>query len=468
MKIILSSKAHHATIIKFMLADEAKRSPAPAIADFKGEKDEVAVRYNGDRTIIYCGLGEKSKYSTLQIRAAAARGIQKAIDLKRGDVSLVSPQVLSRGEAEACLEGVLLGADKFTKYKSDKPKTPVLVEMVTKSPRPVLRTLQAVCDGTLAARALVNENAHTIVPEYLARYARRICKAGKIACTVLDEKELARKGLGLIVAVGQGSPHPPRLIIMEYRGDKGTKNKTALIGKGVTFDSGGQNLKPTGSLETMRQDMAGGAAVLGIMQALGTMKPKINVVGIVPAVHNAIDGTAYFPGDIYKSYNGKTVEISSTDAEGRLILADAITYCQKHCAPSRIIDLATLTGAILVALGDTIAGLFCNNDELARALFNAGEKTGERLWRLPLYEEHHEIIKSDSADLCNTSKLKKGTAGSIAGAAFLEEFVENLPWAHLDIAGVAYNEKTARGEVPQFGTGFGVRLLLEYLLNYTE
>jgi leucyl aminopeptidase len=212
--------------------------------------------------------------------------------------------------------------------------------------------------------------------------------------------------------------------------------------------------------------MAGAAAVLGVMKSLAVLRPKINVIGVIPAAHNAIGGNAYFPGDVYNSYSGKTVEIWSTDAEGRLVLADAISYCQDKFKPTSIIDLATLTGGVLYALGDFVAALFSNNDKLANDLFNAGERTGERMWRLPLYKEYCESVKGDLGDLRNVSKLKKGYASSITGAAFIKEFVNNnTPWAHLDIAGTAYNEGQPHGEVPAYATGFGVRLLLDYLLH---
>jgi leucyl aminopeptidase len=252
-------------------------------------------------------------------------------------------------------------------------------------------------------------------------------------------------------------------VFLEYRGDRGSKQWQAITGKGITFDSGGQNLKPTGSIETMRLDMAGAAAVLGAMRALAALKPRMNVVGCIAAAHNAIGSRAFFPGDIYPSFAGKTVEINSTDAEGRLVLADALAYCIKIFRPSRIVDLATLTGSVVTALGDIVAGLYTNDDDLAAALFASGERTGERVWRFPLYQEYRDSLKSDLADLRNLSKFKKGYAGSITGAAFIQEFVGETPWAHCDIAGTAWNEGAARGEVPQHATGFGVRLLVDFL-----
>ena len=306
-------------------------------------------------------------------------------------------------------------------------------------------------------------SASTMTPARLAKEATALARSGKLTVTILDEKAIAAKGLHLLGAVGRGSETPPRFIAIEYTGNRSSKEKTAVIGKGITFDSGGQNLKPTGHIETMRCDMAGAAAVLGLMRALVAVKAKVNVVGCIAAAHNAIGEHAYFPGDIYPSFEGKTVEILSTDAEGRLVLADAVSYCRKHYRPTRIIDLATLTGGILSALGDTVAGLFSNDDELAAALFAAGEKSGERLWRFPLYREFRESMKSDIADLRNLSKLKKGYASSITGAAFIQEFTGEKPWAHLDIAGTAWNDGSARGEIPAFGTGFGVRLLVTLL-----
>ncbi len=327
-----------------------------------------------------------------------------------------------------------------------------------------IRNTAVICQSTCYARDLVNENASQIIPERLAREARTIAnRSGSMTCTVIADKEIRQKGLGLLHAVGQGSPYPPRLIIMNYKGNTQSGKKTAVVGKGITFDSGGQNLKPSKHIETMRCDMSGAAAVLGIMKALSILKPKVNVLGVIAAAHNAIDGKSYFPGDIQRSYAGKTVEILNTDAEGRLALADGLSYCIKHFKPTEIIDLATLTGSIVSALGETLAGIFSNNDAMAEKLFQSGERTGERLWRMPLYDEHRESMKSDIADLRNISKMPAGHGGSITAAAFLEFFVEDLPWAHLDIAGTAFNEGEARGEVVKMGTGFGVRLLMDYL-----
>lgn len=463
MKIKLSNKQSYSTVIVFIYQD-AKT----AIQDFQGKSGEITVRYDNSSAIIYCGLGEKSTSTMSDLRIASAKGSQKAIELKRDKISFQIPHIANCDEnSKAVIEGVVLGSYKFSTYKSEKPFQITQIELIDSELNAAsVKLILTVCESVLYTRNLVNENASLITPEYLAKEARTLSSVEGFVVQVLNEKDLRDQNLNLISVVGQASSTPPRLAIIEYNGNSRSKEKTAIVGKGVTFDSGGQNHKPTGSIETMRTDMAGAAAVLGVMKSLAVLRPKINVVGVIPAAHNAIGGNAYFPGDIYNSYSGKTVEIWSTDAEGRLVLADAISYCQDKFKPTAIIDLATLTGGVLYALGDFVAAVFSNNDKLANDLFCAGERTGERIWRLPLYKEYCESIKGDLGDLRNVSKLKKGYASSITGAAFIKEFVNNdTPWAHLDIAGTAYNEGSPHGEVPAYATGFGVRLLLDYLLS---
>ena len=458
MHITLSKKPTLPTRLSFVTKENSKNIP-----DFSGDSGETMVRYEGKTVIIYCGLGEKTECTAAVVRAAAAKGINKALELKRGDVSLEAPDFCGGDGAVAAIEGALLGAYRFAKYKSEKPSLLKELEVAGRLGAAEARRAETVCAAVAYARDLVNENASVMTPQRLAAEARELAASGRMRCEVLDEKDIKRKGMGLLEAVGRASPYPPRLILLHYNGDRSSKKTTAIVGKGITFDSGGQNLKPTGSIETMRLDMAGAAAVLGAMKAIAALKPRINAVGCIAAAHNAIGKNAYFPGDVYRSLDGKTVEVLSTDAEGRLVLADAITYCLQTCRPSRIVDIATLTGGILVALGEQAAGLFSNNDALAAALFASGEKTGERVWRLPVYREFRDAMKSDLADLRNISKFKKGYAGPSTGAAFIQEFAGDTAWAHLDIAGAAWNEGGARGEVPPYATGFGVRLLLDFL-----
>lgn len=433
--------------------------------DLEGREGEIAVRYEGRETVIYAvpGLGNDS--SNLAVRRVAATAMRAVNGLKRKTVALdIGP--LPESLHAAAFEGAVLGTYVFDTFLRVKPGRVSGIDIVgSKLSTSAVEEIVTGCEGVFLARNLVNGNAGDITPEALARKARSIGRAGGMRVTVLTEAEIRRQGLGLLAAVGQGSPFPPRLILMEYSGAGKRDQHTAIVGKGITFDSGGQNLKPSGSIETMRCDMAGAAAVLGVMHVLATLRPAVNVIGVCAAAHNAVDGTAYFPGDVYRAYDGTTVEICNTDAEGRLVLADAVSYVRDRYKPGCIIDLATLTGGILTALGDVVAGLFSNDDDLAHALFNAGEQSGERLWRFPLYKEYSDALKGDRGDLRNISKFKRGYASSITGAAFVGHFAGEIPWAHLDIAGTAYNEGEIRGEIPKMGTGFGVRLLLEHLIS---
>jgi leucyl aminopeptidase len=458
MKVSISDTPKHLTHIVYISEEEKQRVP-----DFSGKKNEVHVIYDNKKAIIYCGIGEKKNITDAVIRNSTAYAIQKALELKREEVSVLIFWDNKKTYWKEALEGCILGSYKFTKYKTEKEPTITSINLVGKNiNNKEVEKKQFICECVNFARDIVNENAHVANPQYIAQIAKEIAKTSKLKIEILDEKQIAKKGLRLIEAVGAASHFPPRLVLIEYKGNPSSKEKIAIVGKGITFDSGGLNLKPTGHIETMRSDMAGAAAVLGTIKAIGKIKPRINIVGVCPLVHNAIGKKAYFPGDVYKSYSGKTVEIGCTDAEGRLILADAISYCKDKYKPTTIIDLATLTGGILVCFGNVAAGLFSNNDNLAEKLLAASKATDEKLWQLPIYEELAETIKSDIADINNVSKLKKGYASSITGAAFIKEFVGDIPWAHLDIAGTAFNEDKPKGIIPQFATGFGVRLLLNF------
>ncbi len=369
---------------------------------------------------------------------------------------------------ENITEGIVLGDYDFDKYKSedkDNPKVRPKSFTILYSGKHIDDVKKAAifaytaCQGTIFVRDLVNENADVMTSLELERQAKEIAKEHKnIKVRILDEKDLRKKGMNLLLAVGKGAATPPRLIILEYGGDGTTSTKTAIVGKGITFDTGGINLKPTKFIETMRMDMAGAATVLGTIKTLAALGMKVNVAGVVPTCENAIGSKAYKPGDVYRAYNGKTVQIENTDAEGRLILADALAYTVDEIKPDKIIDLATLTGACLVALGECYAGLLGTDNELCDALLEAGEATGERIWRLPIYDELKEELKGDISDLKNAGGKYGGT---IVGACFLSHFVGDTAWAHLDIAGTAWYEKQ-RHYVPKFATGQGVRLLVEY------
>ncbi|MEQ1788982.1 MAG: leucyl aminopeptidase, partial [Rickettsiales bacterium] len=356
-----------------------------------------------------------------------------------------------------------------TKKKADeKPTLKSFTVALTgsKAAAKPYNTLEAVADGVVFTRNLVSEPANIINPETLAEQCKTLKKLG-VEVEILDEEDMHKLGFGALLGVGQGSAIESYLVIMKWNG-LGEKSKTAplaFVGKGVTFDTGGISIKPAGGMEEMKWDMGGAGTVIGLMKALAGRKAKVNVVGVVGLVENMPSGNAQRPGDVVTSYSGQTIEVLNTDAEGRLVLADALWYTQKHFKPKFIVDLATLTGAIIVALGTSRAGLFSNNDKLAEQLFKTGAKVGEEVWRLPLGDVYDKQINSDIADMQNIGKERE--AGSITAAQFLQRFVNDVPWAHLDIAGTAWSKKDT-DITPKGGTGYGVRLLNQLVEDYYE
>ena len=456
--------------------------PAIILKDAKGKKGEVTLLYPDmegvPKRIILVGLGKEEEISAEPIREAYAAVAKKLVSMKIDTASVVVPQIgcdeLSRSDrlyaaetAGAVAEGIFLTDYSFDKYvcpeKEEDKYQPLkalsFVGHFSKSVREAVREKQIIADAVKYVRDLQNDTADLVSPEYLAQQAKAVAKEHGLKCTVLDKKKIEKLGMGLLLAVNRGSSLEPRFIILEYQGDPKSEDKTALIGKGLTFDSGGYNLKPTKFIETMREDMSGAAVILGVIQAAARLQLKKNLVGVIPATENMIGSRAYKPGDIYKSMSGKTVEIGNTDAEGRLILADALTYTVQKIKPARIIDLATLTGAMVITFGDVVIGAMTNDDQLYEKIYEAGEATYERVWRLPIYDEHRELLKSDIADMKN---MGGRPAASITAAAFLEKFVEKTPWLHLDIAGVSWFEKE-RHYIPKNGTGMGVRLMIAFL-----
>ncbi len=454
MDIKTNKSSSFDTIIRFVSADDAVN-----IIDFEGKEGEQVVRYEDRKAIIY--VAKESLISTPLLKDAVANAIRVVSNLKRSELSI---ELSDAKDAAAVTEAAILGNYLFQDHKSEKKTMVETVELVGKGiDDSAVETAKVIGTAVCYSRDLQNANAVKTTPEFLAQEALSIgASCDTMSVEVLTEKEIVEKGLGLLWAVGQGSATPPRLMIINYNGDPKSEKRTAVVGKGLTFDTGGYNLKPTGSIESMRMDMSGGAATLGVMKAIAKIQPKINVVAVVPSAQSAIGKDAFLPGDVYTSYSGKTVEVLNTDAEGRLILADALSYTIEHYKPTEILDIATLTGAVLVALGDTMAGTFSNDCEMAKRVYNAGETCGEPVWELPIKKEHREAMKSDIADLQNISKIKRN-ASSITAAAFLENFVEDTPWVHIDIAGTAHNSNANRGVFPKGGTAFGVRLILSYL-----
>lgn len=367
--------------------------------------------------------------------------------------------------AEALCEGIRLGSYQFIRLKKQDEPVVEAVAVLRGGKNPaqneaVVRRVNAVTGAVIMARDLAHEPANIINPITLAARAQEIAEKNGLKIKVLDDETLTDMGAGGIVAVGKGSQTPSRLIVLEYDGGAADQQPIALVGKAITFDTGGYSLKGSQNITGMKYDKCGGVAVLAVMQAAAELQLKTRLVGIIGAAENMISGYAYRPDDILTSLSGKTIEIVSTDAEGRLVLADALTYAQREYAPKAMIDLATLTGGVVVALGHVRAGLLSNDDELANALFAAGERTHERLWRLPLDDEFSKLIKGDDADLKNSG----GRGGHcILGGSFLKAFIEDgTAWAHLDIAGTAGTDSDLP-YAPKGATGFGVRLLIDYL-----
>jgi leucyl aminopeptidase len=363
------------------------------------------------------------------------------------------------------MEGSFLGNHLFDKYKKEKKLQPLkridflVTSRDSKKYRRLPSRISTVCQGTILAREWVSMPPNDKKPELFAKSIARLAGKENLKVTILGEKELKQKKFGAMLAVAAGSRNRPKMVILEHNPVK-AKKTIALVGKGVTFDSGGINLKPTASLADMKMDMSGAAAVAATLITAARLKLRLNLVGVIPIVENMPSGDASRPGDIIKSYDGKTVEIGNTDAEGRLILIDAISYAIKKYNPQTLIDLATLTGACVVALGEKIAGTFSFDDKLAESIILSGEKTHERCWRMPLPEDYKELIKSDFADLNNVGNTRYG--GAITAALFLSEFVKETSWAHIDIAGPAYSKKES-SYCGVGGTGFGVRLLFDLM-----
>lgn len=442
--------------------------------DFTAKEGEVLFLYcdqKHEKRIALLGLGEEHKLSLETLRRSYGALLKSCLSKKLKSATIVLP-ALDTLQDEAVLrgtlEGMLLTNYRFIKLKgkSDEESQALLENIAIISrikPSKALayaKKCWTICDAVNLARDLVNSNADDITPGYLAKVAVDLAKTlPNSQAHILTKRELEKEKMGLLLAVSRGSEHDPVLITLSYHGDAESDKQTVIIGKGVTYDTGGLNIKPTGGMETMKCDMAGAATALGTFQAVASLGLKVNVSVVIPSTENAIGSKSYKPGDVYTSHSGKTVEIGNTDAEGRLILADALSYAIKKLKPTCIIDIATLTGAIDIALGPEATGLFCNMNALAEELYKAGEVTFERLWRMPLYPEYRDQLKSDIADLKN---IGGRSAGSIKAGLFLEEFVGNTPWAHLDIASSAYLSESKRYH-PKHATGIGVRLMVEFL-----
>jgi len=442
--------------------------------DYKGKRDETLLVYGSGKAqrILLVGVGKAGEVTRSALRRAAAVGAKRARTLGATAFAFAIA-VEARGGVSATevgqvvVEGAAHGGWQFTELKQagDDPKpeleaVAVVVDPADASAAETGRSIgDAIAAGHRLTRGLQMQPGNVCTPTYLADQAAQLANTYGFTLTVLDRAQLKKEGMGALLAVAQGSAEEPRFIALEYKGG-GTQAPVVLVGKGVTFDSGGISIKPAQNMEDMKFDMSGAAAVLGTFDALGRLKPKLNVVGLIPSTENLPSGTAVKPGDVIKSHLGKTIEIINTDAEGRLILCDALSYARRF-KPAAVLDAATLTGAVVVALGHHAIGIMGNDEALLAEVRDAGERAGERCWPLPLWDEYRDLVKSEIADVKNSGGR---SAGTIAGGWFLREFVEGFPWVHLDIAGTAYmdSESAIQGKGP---TAVGVRLFSEFLLK---
>ncbi|HXY47265.1 MAG TPA: leucyl aminopeptidase [Thermoplasmata archaeon] len=465
--------------------DEATRGLLRAAwerKEIRGKRREITIVHapDGRGRVLLVGLGPRESFRSESVRRAAADAVRS---LKgRGARTLgfrLSPFVGDPVDAEsavrALIDGAVLGGYEFTRYqsKTEGGVEEIVVHLGEDHAREESALKKAVAeeseilDVVVWTRDLANLPADTATPERLAEEAQSLGKELGLKVTVFDERKLAEMHCGGILAVGSGSVHPPRLIVLEYPGGSKRGRTIAVVGKGITFDSGGISLKPGLNMSHMKFDKSGAVAVLGILRAAAMLKVPPRVVGVMCCAENLPSGSAYRPGDVVRTFNGKTIEVLNTDAEGRVVLSDGLGYAVQQYHPHELIDLATLTGAEVVALGDDTAGLVATDDKLAQGLLSASASTGEPLWRMPLTDYHRELVKSDVADVRNSTEIPP--AGMLTAAAFLETFVGKTPWAHLDIAGPAYTTPTTRKYQPSYqntgATAFGVRLVVRYLLD---
>lgn len=446
--------------------------------DFKAELAEVHTLYLPGQRLYLLGLGSKPQFADVQkaFRSFSHKMKQK-IDTPLG-ISFLHDNlpVAPVAWAEAAVNGLLLGGYHLGRFKTTnadhhpfddaEAEIQIFIDQQYKDAvQKVAQRAQFFAETQMQMYDLVNAPSNKKIPNDLAQWAVASGKKYGYQVAIWDKSEIEKQGLHALLAVSQGSSEEPRFIIMEHKPEGERLKKVGLVGKGVTFDTGGLSIKPAANMHLMKSDMGGAAAVLGAMELLAKLQVPIHVIGVVPATENSVDAHALKPSDVIGSYSGKTIEVIDTDAEGRLILADGLTYVARHFQPDFLINLATLTGSTVRTFGYHVAGLYCNNDELADHLFKVGERTGERVWRLPIWEVYKEEVKSDVADVRNISG--KPVAGGIAAAKFLEVFIEDHPaWAHLDIAGTAFVDSEFASQ--KSATAFGVRLLIEFMEDLTK
>ena len=451
--------------------------------EFEGKIGEtLVVHAQGkipSKRLLLVGLGKKRDFRLDSLRQAYGYAVRRVRQAKAEAFTTVLPPLLPQGAtvvdvAQAMTEGAILGSYQFTEYRSENngvPKEVVRFVVVTSDKGKLKHAIEGVRRGTATAEAAVltrdlcNHPSNVMTPTRIAEEAKTIAKEPGVSLKILEREEMEELGMGALLGVARGSHEPPKFIILEYKGPKTTKESrpVVLVGKTITFDTGGISLKPADNMEQMKADMTGGAEVLATVRAVARLRLSAHVIGLLPVAENMPGGRAMKPGDIVKTLSGKTVEVQNTDAEGRLILADALAYAARY-KPAAVIDIATLTGACVVALGQFAIGMFGSNEALKRRVQAAGQKSGERVWEMPLWDEYFEQLKSDVADMRN---IGGRGGGMITAALFLSKFAAEYPWVHLDIASTDWSERE-RAYLPKGPTGIGTRLLLQYVIDQAK
>ena len=446
--------------------------------EIKGKQNELTLIHSMGKItperVIVAGLGKKEKLTLSVIRGVTAEACRFVRRVGAKQVATIAHGAGVGGidaekSAQAVTEGALLGLYRFRRHKTKEEDTKEIEQLlIVEREEKKVSILERGCargrimaEATNLARDMANEPGNYMTPTNMAEIAQGIADEWGLDCSILEQADMEKLGMGALLGVARGSTQPPKLIILRYKGRKKSKASLGLVGKGITFDSGGISIKPSEKMGDMKGDMAGGAAVIAVMRAIGELRPKINVTALIPATENLPDGSAYKPGDIVRASNGKTIEVMNTDAEGRLILADALSYA-RTLGLSPVVDVATLTGACHIALGDLCTGAFSNNQYLVDSVMKAGEEAGEYIWQMPMYEEYKELNKSDVADIKNSAGR---WGGAITAAQFLAEFIEDTPWVHLDIAGPFQSDKD-RTYIVKGATGVAVRTLVNLALSY--
>lgn len=440
-----------------------------SLKDFSAKKGEMLSLYHKGSyasRLILVGLGEEKQVDGEVLRESYAKLMVKSIQKKLHRLVVLLPDIMDRKPSrviQALMEGMVYGGYRFSRYKEQEGTLPEIFIPYHSLEEFLLldQRIQSFQKALTAVRDVVNMNADEKNPEGFGRYFLNLLQGTGLQSCLYDEKWLEKEKMGLILAVGKGAESLPRMLVISWQPVPSDTDHTLLVGKGVTFDSGGLNLKPSGSIETMKCDMAGGAVAAGVMLALSELNVQKNVTAVIPLAENGIGSRAFKPGDVLHARSGQTVEITNTDAEGRLLLADAVAWAESELHPTRIFDIATLTGACEVALGTDIFALFSNSDALAFELEQAAKRAGESLWRMPLHVPYRDLLKSDIADCKNGPSTRLG--GAISGALFIERFIHNTPWVHMDIAGTAFS-KDGKSYYGKGATGSPLRTLLEFFM----